>query len=306
MMGVGQDTVGQRARRAARPAVRRHRRRWSRRAPGRTVREIFEADGERPSACSRAEALRDALGAAGAGGDRRRPAASCSPRRTARLLRSGRRRGRVAARRPGDRWSSARRRGDHRPLLDDDPARRPATRWPPSAIRCTRGRRRGRRHRRDGSTRRRGRRRSSSRRRRRCRRDHRAGRARRPLLRRARRRRRAAPSSLDVLPAASRRAAVVTQAAIGVDVDPGVEHRVFRIGDGEDGQDARHRRGAVPRSSPVGPHPRRRASSPSAAGMVTDVAGFAAAVYHRGVAVVHVADDAARAWSTPPSAARPA
>ena len=36
-----------------------------------------------------------------------------------------------------------------------------------------------------------------------------------------------------MLPAGVRRAAVVTQAEIPYTVDPGVEHRVFTIGDGE-------------------------------------------------------------------------
>ena len=37
----------------------------------------------------------------------------------------------------------------------------------------------------------------------------------------------------ELLPAGVRRAAVVTQAAVGVEVDPGVEHRVWTIGEGE-------------------------------------------------------------------------
>ena len=35
------------------------------------------------------------------------------------------------------------------------------------------------------------------------------------------------------MPAGVRRVAVVTQESVPVEVDPGVEHRVFRIGDGE-------------------------------------------------------------------------
>ena len=38
---------------------------------------------------------------------------------------------------------------------------------------------------------------------------------------------------------------------------------------------------------PLGPHPRRSVVAVGG-GVVTDVAGFAAAVYHRGVGVVHV------------------
>ena len=41
-------------------------------------------------------------------------------------------------------------------------------------------------------------------------------------------------SELAVLvPAGARRAAIVTQPSIGVEVDPGIEHRVFPIADGE-------------------------------------------------------------------------
>ena len=39
---------------------------------------------------------------------------------------------------------------------------------------------------------------------------------------------------LEVLPIGARRAAVVTQPGIGWEVDPGVESRVFTMGDGED------------------------------------------------------------------------
>jgi 5-deoxy-5-amino-3-dehydroquinate synthase len=91
-----------------------------------------------------------------------------------------------------------------------------------------------------------------------------------------------------LVPERARRVAVVTQDGIPVTVDPGREHRVFTIGDGE-----RHKTLAT-----VG-----RLCSEFArwgltrtdcvvgvgGGLVTDVAGFAAAVYHRGVPVVHVA-----------------
>ena len=93
---------------------------------------------------------------------------------------------------------------------------------------------------------------------------------------------------LDVLPTGARRAAVVTQASIPWTVDPGIEHKVFTIGDGED---AKHlgtvedlcrdftRWGLTRGDVVIG----------VGGGLVTDTAGFAAAVYHRGVPVVHVA-----------------
>ncbi len=91
-----------------------------------------------------------------------------------------------------------------------------------------------------------------------------------------------------VVPQGASRAAVVTQAGIGVSVDPGLPAATFLLGDGEAaksldsvgrlcGQWARYglTRGDVVVA--VG------------GGVVTDTAGFAAACYHRGVAVVNVA-----------------
>jgi len=91
----------------------------------------------------------------------------------------------------------------------------------------------------------------------------------------------------EVVPVGVRRAAVVTQAAIGVDVDPGVEHQVWTIGGGEDAKSLATveelcrawARWGLTRSDVV---------VAVGGGVVTDTAGFAAAVYHRGVPVVHV------------------
>jgi hypothetical protein len=80
----------------------------------------------------------------------------------------------------------------------------------------------------------------------------------------------------------------VTQAGLGVDRRP--RHRaptVLRHRRRRAGQVAGHRRGAVPASRQWGsPAPTRGGRG---RGVVTDVAGFAAAVYHRGIPVVHVA-----------------
>ncbi len=90
-----------------------------------------------------------------------------------------------------------------------------------------------------------------------------------------------------VLPASATRAAVVTQAGIGFAVDPGREHRTFEIADGE----------AAKTLATVEELCRAWASwgltradvvVAVGGGLVTDVAGFAAATYHRGVAVTHV------------------
>ncbi|MGQ0616909.1 MAG: 3-dehydroquinate synthase family protein [Acidimicrobiia bacterium] len=90
-----------------------------------------------------------------------------------------------------------------------------------------------------------------------------------------------------VVPATARRAAVVTQAGIGLVVDPGLEHRVFTMGDGEEAKAL----GTVDdlcRQWAQWGLTRADVVVAVGGGVVTDVAGFAAAVYHRGVAVVHV------------------
>ncbi|MBS1839059.1 MAG: 3-dehydroquinate synthase [Actinobacteria bacterium] len=92
----------------------------------------------------------------------------------------------------------------------------------------------------------------------------------------------------SLIPSGSRRVAVVTQAGLPVEVDPGREHRVFTIGDGEQAKDlatvgelcsAFSRWGLTRADCVVG----------VGGGLVTDVAGFAASVFHRGLPVVHVA-----------------
>jgi 5-deoxy-5-amino-3-dehydroquinate synthase len=91
----------------------------------------------------------------------------------------------------------------------------------------------------------------------------------------------------DVLPPGARRAAVVTQAGLPVEVDPGIEHRTFLVGDGE----ARKTLGSIEdlcRDWSQWGLTRADVVVAVGGGMVTDVGGFAAAVYHRGVDVVHV------------------
>jgi 5-deoxy-5-amino-3-dehydroquinate synthase len=92
----------------------------------------------------------------------------------------------------------------------------------------------------------------------------------------------------SVIPEGTRRAAVVTQANIGVSIDPGVPHDVFTIGEGEDHKSLATiealcrdfaRRGITRADCVIG----------VGGGLVTDVAGFAASVFHRGLPVVHVA-----------------
>lgn len=91
-----------------------------------------------------------------------------------------------------------------------------------------------------------------------------------------------------VIPPGVRRAAIVTQRGIGVDVDPGVPCERFEMGDGERSKtlatvealcSAMARAGFTRADCVIG----------VGGGIVTDVAGFVAASYHRGVPVVHVA-----------------
>jgi 5-deoxy-5-amino-3-dehydroquinate synthase len=92
---------------------------------------------------------------------------------------------------------------------------------------------------------------------------------------------------LDVLPFGVQRAVVVTQANIPVEVDPGVEHQIVTIGDGEGAKDLETIDDLCRRFAQYG-LTRGDVVIGVGGGMVTDVAGFAAAVYHRGVPVVHV------------------
>ncbi len=92
----------------------------------------------------------------------------------------------------------------------------------------------------------------------------------------------------QVLPVGVGRAAIVTQEAIGISVDSGVEQRTFTIDAGEDTKCLEtveelcrgFARWGLTRADVV---------VAVGGGVVTDVAGFAAAVYHRGVRVVQVA-----------------
>ncbi len=91
----------------------------------------------------------------------------------------------------------------------------------------------------------------------------------------------------EVLPVGAGRAAVVTQAPVGVEVDPGVEHRTWTLADGEEAKTLGTVEGLCRDWSRWG-LTRADVVVAVGGGVVTDTAGFAAAVYHRGIAVVHV------------------
>jgi 5-deoxy-5-amino-3-dehydroquinate synthase len=92
---------------------------------------------------------------------------------------------------------------------------------------------------------------------------------------------------LEVLPVGAARAAVVTQEAVGVAVDAGVEQRTFLMGDGETAKDLETVEDLGRQFSGWG-LTRGDVVVAVGGGVVTDTAGFAAAVYHRGVPWVAV------------------
>ncbi|MXW42467.1 MAG: 3-dehydroquinate synthase [Acidimicrobiia bacterium] len=94
----------------------------------------------------------------------------------------------------------------------------------------------------------------------------------------------------DVIPADVARVAVVTQSAVaaaGITVDPGVEHRVFIVDDGEQVKTLSRVEQLCSEFAQWG-LTRKDAVVAVGGGAVTDLAGFVAAVYHRGVRVVYV------------------
>lgn len=90
----------------------------------------------------------------------------------------------------------------------------------------------------------------------------------------------------EVVPRA-RRIAVVTQVGLPVEVDPGIEHRVFTMGTGESAKSLATVEDLCRGFAEWG-LTRGDAVVAVGGGIVTDTGGFAAAVYHRGVPVVFV------------------
>src|SRR5918997_495506 len=93
---------------------------------------------------------------------------------------------------------------------------------------------------------------------------------------------------LEVLPVGVHRAAIVTQEAVGVQVDAGVEQREFVMGDGEEAKCLETVEELCRGFSRFG-LTRADVVVAVGGGVVTDTVGLAAALYHRGVAVIHVA-----------------
>ncbi len=91
-----------------------------------------------------------------------------------------------------------------------------------------------------------------------------------------------------LLPVGARRAAVVTQEAVGVEVDPGTQSRRFVIGPGEEAKTLATVEELCRGFAQWGLS-RADVVVSVGGGVVTDVGGFAASCYHRGLPVVHVA-----------------
>ena len=103
---------------------------------GRTVREIFETDGEPAFRALETEALLEALTDAGAVGDRRGRRGRARPSRTATALRDSTSKVVWLCADPATLVERVRS-GGHRPLLDDDPDRARCSGCTRSAARCT-------------------------------------------------------------------------------------------------------------------------------------------------------------------------
>lgn len=93
---------------------------------------------------------------------------------------------------------------------------------------------------------------------------------------------------LEVLPQGVKKVAVVTQRNVGVTVDPGVEHKVLFIEEGETAKTLETVENLCRQFSQLG-LTSKDCVVVVGGGLVTDLAGFAAAIYHRGIAYVNVA-----------------
>jgi len=91
----------------------------------------------------------------------------------------------------------------------------------------------------------------------------------------------------SLVPPKARRAAIVTQEHLGIDVETGRDQKVFHIGEGEAHKSVASVERLCREFAEWG-LTRGDVVVGVGGGLVTDVAGFAAAVYHRGVPVVHV------------------
>ena len=92
----------------------------------------------------------------------------------------------------------------------------------------------------------------------------------------------------SVVPAGARRAAVITQPDIGWTLDSGLDQSVFTVADGEEAKSLAEVERLCREMSEAG-FTRSDVIVAMGGGVVTDLAGFVAAVYHRGIRYVSVA-----------------
>ncbi len=91
----------------------------------------------------------------------------------------------------------------------------------------------------------------------------------------------------EVIPERSKRAAVITQEHLAWNVEPGIEHRVFHVPDGEIAKSLEtvsHLTSALAEWGMT----RNDVVIGVGGGVVTDLAGFVASIYHRGIDVIQV------------------
>lgn len=98
----------------------------------------------------------------------------------------------------------------------------------------------------------------------------------------------AAAHLASLLPSTAKRAAVITQAGVPASISANIPHEIFLIGDGEQHKSLETIGDLCRKFAQVG-LTRNDVVIGVGGGMVTDIAGFAAASYHRGIPVVHVA-----------------
>ena len=91
----------------------------------------------------------------------------------------------------------------------------------------------------------------------------------------------------SVVPAGARRAAIITQPGIGWEVDSGLDQSVLEVPDGEEAKCLATVEGLCRSMSAAG-FTRSDVIVAVGGGVVTDIAGFVAAVYHRGIRYVSV------------------
>jgi len=91
----------------------------------------------------------------------------------------------------------------------------------------------------------------------------------------------------ELIPAGASKVAVVTQEDIPWEVDSGLEQKTFPLDAGEEAKNLESVERLCRQFARWGLH-RQDVVVAVGGGVVTDVAGFAAAVYHRGTAVIHV------------------